>query len=116
MSEPTDRPPSQQESAPELLTPDQVAEQIEPRKNGHASFERHLLAVLTRFKAGDFRSRMPGELTGLEGKIADSFNELLEVNERRASEIARVCRTVGKEGKLKERMRVPGAAVRMVAT
>ncbi|HUS32339.1 MAG TPA: HAMP domain-containing protein, partial [Kofleriaceae bacterium] len=90
-----------------------MAEQLEPHTNGNghstATFQRQLLATLTRFKSGDFTSRMPAELTGVEGKIADSFNELLEVNERRASEIARVCRTVGKEGKLKERMRVPGA-------
>jgi len=33
----------------------------------------------------------------------------LHVSERRAAETARVCRVVGKEGKLKERMRVPGA-------
>jgi len=64
---------------------------------------------LLRFKAGDFSSRMPAELTGLEGKIADVFNDILHVSERRAAETARVCRVVGKEGKLKERMRVPGA-------
>ncbi|HWN70633.1 MAG TPA: HAMP domain-containing protein, partial [Haliangium sp.] len=80
--------------------------------NGHTteSFERSLLAVLLRFKAGDFSSRLPSDLIGIEGKIADAFNELLVVSERRAAEIARVCRVVGKEGKLKERMRVPGAA------
>ena len=51
----------------------------------------------------------PSELTGVEGKIADAFNDILLVSERRAVETARVCRVVGKEGKLKERMRVPGA-------
>src|SRR5689334_7332932 len=106
MTEPTDRPPTPLESTPTLLSPEQVAE-LEPATNGNGhgpqSFERHLLGVLTRFKDGDFSSRMPSELTGIHGKIADSFNELLGVSERRASEIARVCRTVGKEGKLKER-------------
>src|SRR5512144_921297 len=105
MTEPTDRPPAP--STPTLLTPDQLAEPL--KGNGHgASFERHLLTTLTRFKDGDFSTRMPSELTGIEGKIADAFNDLLSVSERRAAEIARVCRTVGKEGKLKERMRVPG--------
>ena len=37
------------------------------------------------------------------------FNDILVVSERRAIETARVCRVVGKEGKLKQRMRVPGA-------
>ncbi|HEY6040079.1 MAG TPA: HAMP domain-containing protein, partial [Kofleriaceae bacterium] len=77
--------------------------------NGTHDFQRTLLAALTRFKAGDFSTRMPSELTGVEGKIADAFNDLLTVSERRAAETARVCRVVGKEGKLKERMRVPGA-------
>ena len=79
------------------------------RDNGHGTFAHNLLASLLRFKDGDFSSRMPATLTGLEGKIADVFNEILAVSERRAGETARVCRVVGKEGKLKERMRVPGA-------
>jgi HAMP domain-containing protein/CheY-like chemotaxis protein/signal transduction histidine kinase len=73
-------------------------------------FERELLAVLLRFKGGDFTRRLPSDRTGIAGKIADAFNDILAINERRAMEIARVCRVVGKEGKLKERMRVPGAA------
>src|SRR3569833_2950869 len=82
-----------------------------PNGNGTQphDFQRALLAALTRFKAGDFSARMPSELTGVEGKIADAFNDILTVSERRAAETSRVCRVVGKEGKLKERMRVPGA-------
>ena len=86
-------------------------EKVHGHGNGAQPFEfqRSLLAALTRFKAGDFSARMPNELTGVEGKIADAFNDILVVSERRAVETARVCRVVGKEGKLKERMRVPGA-------
>ncbi|HEY1816038.1 MAG TPA: response regulator [Kofleriaceae bacterium] len=62
-----------------------------------------------RFRDGDFSARMPSDLTGIDGKIADVVNDLLAVSERRSAETARVCRVVGKEGKLKERMRVPGA-------
>src|SRR5204863_5867864 len=69
----------------------------------------HLLETLVRFRDGDFGSRMPADLVGIEGKIADVFNDILSVSSRRAGETARVCRVVGKEGKLKERMRVPGA-------
>ncbi len=49
------------------------------------------------------------DLVGVSGKIADVFNDVATVNQRRAAETARVCRMVGKEGKLKERMVVPGA-------
>jgi HAMP domain-containing protein/CheY-like chemotaxis protein/signal transduction histidine kinase len=73
------------------------------------SFSRNLLVALLRFRDGDFSSRLPSGLVGLEGKIADAFNDILAVSDRRTAETARVCRVVGKEGKLKERMRVPGA-------
>ncbi|MBL9023569.1 MAG: HAMP domain-containing protein [Myxococcales bacterium] len=52
---------------------------------------------------------MQADYTGVDGKIADVLNDILAVNDRRANEIARVCRVVGKEGKLKQRMHVPGA-------
>src|SRR5689334_14355749 len=73
------------------------------------AFCRNLLASLIRYKEGDFSSRMSVDFVGVEGKIADLFNDILSVSSRRAEETARVCRVVGKEGKLKERMRVPGA-------
>src|SRR5881396_1485084 len=75
--------------------------------NGDA-FSKQLLVAMLAFRDGDFAARMPAELTGVEGKIADAFNEIAAVSERRALETARVSRTVGKEGKLKQRMAVPG--------
>jgi len=79
--------------------------------NGHhqEAFARDLLVAMRRFKDGDFGARMDADFTGIEGKIADVFNEILGVSARRAAEIARVSRVVGKEGKLKQRMSVPGA-------
>src|SRR5437667_1858766 len=71
-------------------------------------FSRQLLAAMLAFRNGNFAARMPPDLTGVEGKIADAFNEIAAVSERRALETARVSRTVGKEGKLKQRMTVPG--------
>ena len=52
---------------------------------------------------------MPADLTGINGKIADAFNDIVAVSERRARETARVSHAVGKEGKLRQRMTVPGA-------
>ncbi|HEY3499568.1 MAG TPA: hypothetical protein VGK73_32985, partial [Polyangiaceae bacterium] len=81
-----------------------------PSLNGSGpDFARSLLDALVRFRDGDFSSRMQSDLVGVEGKIADVFNDILSVSARRTAETARVCRVVGKEGKLKERMRVPGA-------
>jgi HAMP domain-containing protein/CheY-like chemotaxis protein/putative methionine-R-sulfoxide reductase with GAF domain len=73
------------------------------------AFSRDLLVALLRFRDGDFDARMGSDFTGIDGKIADVFNEILNVSARRSGEIARVCRVVGNEGKLKQRMKVPGA-------
>jgi len=81
----------------------------QPHTNGAGAFSHDLLGALLRFRAGDFSARMPSDAVGIEGKIADVFNDILSVSSRRASETARVSRVVGKEGKLKERLRVPGA-------
>ena len=78
-----------------------------PERSG--TFSDDLQYVLMRFKEGDFASRMPASFVGMEGKAADLLNEILAVSERRATEITRICRVVGKEGKLKQRMNVPGA-------
>src|SRR6516225_6662260 len=65
--------------------------------------ERQLLMALTALKKGDFSVRLPLEWTGLAGKIADTFNEVIELNERMANELDRLGRVVGKEGRISER-------------
>ncbi len=57
-------------------------------------------------KNGDFSVRLPVTWTGLPGKIADNFNEIVTANEQMASELRRVGQAVGKEGKTRERIRV----------
>ena len=48
--------------------------------------------------------RLPVEWTGVSGKVADAFNEVVEMNERMADELGRLSRSVGKEGKLSQRL------------
>ena len=62
-----------------------------------------LLAALTALKKGDFSVRMPSDLTGLNGKIADTLNEIIDNSDRMANEIASVSRVVGHEGRLLQR-------------
>ena len=62
-----------------------------------------LLSALTALKKGDFSVRLPVEWTGVAGKVADTFNEVVELNERMAQELSRLSRVVGKEGKLTQR-------------
>ena len=69
-----------------------------------------LLKALVAFKKGDFSVRLPGEWTGEAGKIADTFNDIIELSDRTAKEIDRVSRAVGREGKITHRASVPAAA------
>jgi HAMP domain-containing protein/signal transduction histidine kinase/DNA-binding response OmpR family regulator len=65
--------------------------------------EKLLLAALVSLKKGDFSARLPVEWTGLAGKVADTFNDVIELNERMANELDRLSRVVGKEGKISQR-------------
>jgi len=62
-----------------------------------------ILNALIALKKGDYSVRLPVEWTGLAGKVADAFNEVVELNERMTKELARLGRVVGKEGKLNQR-------------
>ncbi|HLH06632.1 MAG TPA: HAMP domain-containing protein, partial [Terriglobales bacterium] len=65
-----------------------------------------ILAGLQTMRNGDFSVRLPGSWTGLGGKIADTFNEIVAANQQMAQELRRVGQTVGKEGKTRERIRL----------
>ena len=64
-----------------------------------------LLHALQKVRAGDFSVRLPGDLTGIEGKIADTFNDIVLANERMAAELKRVGLAVGKRGQTSQRVR-----------
>jgi len=73
---------------------------------GGAAFDLHLLLYgLQAISAGEFSVRLPGHWTGLEGKIADTFNEIVAANQKMAQELKRVGQVVGKEGKTRQRTR-----------
>src|SRR5580692_9698144 len=64
-----------------------------------------ILQSLQTMKDGDFSVRLPVSWTGLPGKIADNFNEIVATNEQMARELKRVGLAVGKEGRTRERIR-----------
>src|SRR5688500_14820593 len=68
-----------------------------------------LFKVLSSVRRGDFGARMPGDHTGMAGKIYDVLNEIIELNERTVKELMRVSNVVGKEGRLNQRASVTGA-------
>ena len=71
-----------------------------------------ILSSLQTMRDGDFSVRLPGNWTGVGGKIADTFNEIVTANQQMAKELKRVGKVVGKEGRTRERMRfdLPKAA------
>ena len=78
----------------------------EATTNGTGSHQLHeLLAALQAVRVGDFSVRMSGARLGIEGKIADTFNEIVAANQRMAQQLERVGQTVGKEGRTKQRVR-----------
>jgi HAMP domain-containing protein len=91
-----------------------VTKRAKQRGNGQPSagdgdaMQQILLSMLA-FRGGDFSQRLPAEWTGVFGKIADAFNDVAALNDRRVREKQRICQAVGKEGKLRQRMTVPGA-------
>ncbi|MDU6835005.1 MAG: HAMP domain-containing protein, partial [Bradyrhizobium sp.] len=56
-------------------------------------------------RSGDFSVRMSGDYLGIDGKIADTFNEIIAANERMAQQLERVGQVVGREGKTRQRVR-----------
>src|SRR6185437_1031561 len=72
--------------------------------------KKQLLAALNAFKKGDFSVRLPEHLAGIDGKIADAFNAVVDLNERMADELDRVSHVVGKEGKISQRASIGSVA------
>jgi HAMP domain-containing protein/CheY-like chemotaxis protein/signal transduction histidine kinase len=69
------------------------------------SFLLDLLSSLEAVRSGNFSVRLPGSSLGMEGKIADIFNEIVGANQRIANQIERVGEVVGREGKTKQRVK-----------
>jgi HAMP domain-containing protein/CheY-like chemotaxis protein/signal transduction histidine kinase len=78
-------------------------------RNGRAEVSaadlKVILSSLQTMRDGDFSVRLPGGWTGLGGKIADTFNDIVAANEHMAQELKRGGQVVGKEGRTRERTR-----------
>src|SRR5258708_16241771 len=73
--------------------------------NGQPDPLQDLLHALQAMRAGDFSVRMTGDHIGIEGKIADTFNEIVAANQRMAQQLERVGQVVGREGKTRQRVK-----------
>ena len=87
---------------------------------GETLDRRQLLAALAELKRGSFDVRLPDGWIGLDGKIADAFNDVVALNQRMSRELERLRRVVGQEGRIAERADIGdvggswGASIRFV--
>jgi len=87
-----------------------------PLANGNGHHEssdvldnRELLRILTEVRNGNFSVRMPIDQVGISGKICDTLNEIISINEKLMNELTRAGHTIGKQGKLTHRIELPYA-------
>src|SRR5881396_4318669 len=73
--------------------------------NGKPDPSQELLHALQAMRSGDFSVRMTGDHIGIEGKIADTFNEIVAANQRMAQQLEHVGQVVGREGKTRQRVK-----------
>ncbi|HEV7329998.1 MAG TPA: HAMP domain-containing protein [Flavisolibacter sp.] len=72
--------------------------------------ERELLRVLSDVKNGNFSARMSVDKIGISGKICDTLNEIIVLNETLVSELNQARSIIGKQGKLNHRVEMPRMA------
>src|SRR5688500_10190287 len=72
--------------------------------------ERELLKVLAEVRAGNFSVRMPIDQVGMTGKICDTLNEIISLNEALVEELTLARNTIGKQGHLNHRVELPRSA------
>ena len=76
-----------------------------PATNGKSESSPDLLHALQAMRSGDFSVRMTGDYLGIDGKIADTFNEIVAANQRMSQQLERVGHVVGREGKTRQRVK-----------
>ncbi|HEY0030003.1 MAG TPA: HAMP domain-containing protein [Bacteroidia bacterium] len=66
-----------------------------------------LLSILTEVKSGNFDVKMPINKLGISGKVCDTLNEIISMNKKLVREFSKARNTIGKEGKLNQRIVIP---------
>jgi HAMP domain-containing protein/signal transduction histidine kinase/CheY-like chemotaxis protein len=68
-----------------------------------------LFNVLSEVKNGNFSVRMPIDQIGISRSICETLNEIIDMNERMTLEFTRAANTIGKQGKLTQRLELPNS-------
>jgi len=85
----------------------------QPQVNGgddHGALDaQELLKVLSLVKNGRLDVRMPVTQAGINGRICEVLNDIIEMNQRLVAEISSAEITIGKKGNLSKRIELPDA-------
>src|SRR5687768_1370793 len=84
------------------------ASKTKGRENGGGVTLSDIRDALLDLEAGQFATRLPEEGEDLLLEIAEVFNRVAEKNDTVCTELGRISRTVGREGKMNDRARVDG--------
>jgi HAMP domain-containing protein/CheY-like chemotaxis protein/signal transduction histidine kinase len=79
------------------------------REDSPDARSRLIVAAIEAFRDGDFTVRLPTHWSQPEAQIAAAFNQTIAQKQRISMEVTRLSATVGKEGRLRQRMSLPGA-------
>src|SRR6516165_5363520 len=96
--------PAVEEALEALATNGHLTETLDETVEDGPSDLRQMLHALQAMRVGDFSVRLPADRTGIAGKIADTFNEIVAANERMAQQLEYVGQVVGREGKTRQRV------------
>ena len=71
--------------------------------------QRELLAALRSVTKGDFSIRLSTAKSGIDGDVAEAFNDLVTLNARLLGEFQRISEVVGRDGRIAQRASLPTA-------
>ena len=75
----------------------------------HEITDAELYQVLQKVRNGNFTVRLPADQSGMKRSICEAMNEIIDLNERLTFELTRVGKSIGKQGKLNQRIDLDGA-------
>src|ERR1700733_12366230 len=81
----------------------------EPVPDSSLLDDKELLRILMQVRNGNFSVRMPIDEVGVKGKVCDTLNEIISLNEEMMRQFTKAGNTIGKQGKLTQRIEVPNA-------
>jgi len=70
---------------------------------------KELLRVLSLVKNGSLSTRMPVTQAGINGRICEVLNDIIDMNQRLVAEISSAEKTIGKKGNLSKRIELTDA-------